>query len=1190
MSVKILRVSELVLEKLEKDKFTVYHRTKHEPITDFVKGFRVGSGAMYGAGLYAVQEVANQFNSNMIATYGPHIVEFEVTNKGNFIILDYEAHRKAVGGQKYGKEIYDTLFKKKMTQEVYSYDLIEQLKKILKGDFNRIYNYNKQRLDEINQLLYTKSSGERNANFAVEIAGMPGMLQYIDGIIYSGYIDGNCVLIYNTDLATPKRYSLNASPDNGVNGASDVKWEKFNALLNKQSVKVKDIYQSNQLEIKTNLGKVGETVKLETKKYPKGVLVKIVDELEDSDETITDVLISSEVAKRLELQKESEVEIQWRSKESKDKLENQLQHARSFLVGFNIMDIITDNSEKGLKSYKKLLDLCNESDSLQIFADSLLISSPRELEVKSSAIEKFILDIIGKRGFSLISGSIIKVIRLAKLEKIFEDLIDSFVKEGLSKVGLETLNLLTPDELMVKKELLEKSLISKEFFDIKIIKQNIIRPQLALDILLKIGGDRLKALDLIFDSLLSENVVDFRSISQMLSNLKLSDKESKLLYGKIINLIENVVSKKYKSESILTDWTLSMLDNLALNISEQEFDRGSLIKKLIDFELSVVESKTAKAEARNKVDSSGLKPIAGIEEIEELPVDSPTKSSYESWTEYYNFLCGLEDSEISENKESIIKLIEKTAQINENLFSLLEDLKLDKVKVIDNIVKLIIKRNKEDDDSSTEIVMKLANITKELLITIKEPIESLFKSKVLKINEYSIQYILDILDKIKLNDSYKDIIEEATKKILEKKTIQSSTNRSNIESREARVLTAFIRSHVPEDDPTIEELLEKLVGKGNLKLDYELFNEVYKLIMKIDYNRIDENGKLVDNNFESNQLKYTLSETKGNDLSEKEILEVFNEFYREKNIGKVIENWTLDIEPIFKFMEEEQERQKYRNYYGARPQIDSVNTPTMKFINGILNALINFSKDVVNESIIKFDDFLILESNDNFGLLAKIKINKQVDKKAFIIKICNSLFFTKSLFLNLVFETPKELYDKVISSSAANDVATFLSEFRKEYQKQMIAIKDAEEKTDTEQKLAKRKEFAKALKSTDFYHVIVDLVKKGLLGLYNEYPKSDGSLTKEQTDYIERCLLFPEELTIQHRMTTSQSTKIKWNHFVSYLGKDITNYVTTGKIKSEKYPQALTVQELARLYDKDGQFIKSALDSIFQKIKRFISY
>lgn len=1188
MSVRIKRVSDLILEKLEKDKFTVYHRTRHEPITDFVKGFRVGAGAMYGAGLYSVQEVANQFNQSMINTYGPHIVEFEVTNTGNFIILDYEAHKRAIGGQKYNKG----------GEEKVSYDLISQLKKILKGDFNRVYNHSKQRIDEINKELYAKAYGERNANLAIEIAEMPGILQHVDGIIYSGYTDGNCVLIYNTDLATPKRYSLNASPENGVNGASDVKWEKFNALLNKQTVVVKDIYQSNQLEIKTNLGKVGETVKLETKKYTKGVLAKIVDELEDSDETITDLLISSEVAKRLELKKESEVEIQWRSKESKDKFENQLQHARDFLVGFNILDILTDNSEKGLKTYKKLLDLSNESGSLQIFADSLLISSPRELEVKSSAIEKFILDIIGKRGFSLISGSIIKVIRLAKLEKIFEDLIDYFLKEGLSNLSLEILNSLTPDELMVKKELLEKSILSEEFFDINKIKQNITRPQLALDILSKIGGDRIKALDLIFDSLLSEDVVDFKSISQMSSNLKLSSKESKLLYDKLIDLIENVVSKKYKSESILTDWTLSMLDSIALNISEQEFDRGPLIKKLIDFELSVVESKTAKAEARNKVDASGLKPIAGIEEIEELPVDSQTKSSYERWTEYYNFLSGLEDSEISENKESIIKLIEQTAQINENLFTLIENLKLDKLQVIDNIVKCIIKKNDEDDNSSTRILSMLATLLPELLISIKEPIKKLLKSKVLKINKNSIQYFLDIIDELNLKDLYidiKDIIEEATVNILKEKKFSGGLKGSiiDIQFSDARVLTAFIKLHVPQDDPTLEELLEKLVGKSPYwKFDKKLFSEVYKLIMKIDDNIIDENGKLVKSELDSplnyidTSLTYPLSKTKGNELSEQDILEIFNEFYKEKNIDKVIENWTSDIEPIFKFMKKDQERNK--GYFGI-PRIDSLNTPTMKFISDILNALIKFSKEIVNESIIKFGDFLILESNENFGLLSKIKINKQVDKKAFVIKVCNSLFFTKSLFLNLVFETPGELYDKVISASAANDVINFLREFRQEYQKQMLAIEDAEEKTNTEQKLQRRKEFAKALKSTDFYHVIVDLVEKGLLGLYDEYPKSDGGLTKEQTDYIERCLLFPKELTIQHLLSTSQSTKIKWNHFLNDLENDITNYITTGKIKSEKYPEALTVGELARLYSKEGQFIKSGLDSILQKIRRFIS-
>lgn len=1175
MSVRIKRVSDLILEKLEKDKFTVYHRTKHEPITDFVKGFRVGGGAMYGAGLYSVQEVANQFNQGMINTYGPHIIEFEVTNTGNFIILDYEAHKRAIGGQKYNKG----------GKEKVSYDLISQLKKILKGDFNRIYNHSKMRLDSINKELYAKAYGERNANLAIEIAEMPGILQHVDGIIYSGYTDGNCVLIYNTDLATPKRYSLNASPENGVNGASDVKWEKFNALLNKQTVVVKDIYQSNQLEIKTNLGKVGETVKLETKKYTKGVLAKIVDELEDSDETITDLLISSEVAKRLELKKESEVEIQWRSKESKDKLENQLQHARDFLVGFNILDILTDNSEKGLKSYKKLLDLCN-TDSLKIFTDSLLISSPRELEVKRSAIEKFILDIIEKRGFSIISDSIIKVIRLAKLP-IIGDLIESLVKDGLSDANLLTLDLMTSDELLTKKELLEKSLLSKECF------KRLVNAQSVLRIIEKIGCDRIKALDLMFDSLLSESVVDFDLIGDQFDNLKLSSKESNLLYDKISDFIEKMISKKSKSKNILTGSVLRMIDNFEQTISG--FDRGLVIKKLIDFELSNL----------NQSDDTdgGLKPIAGLREIDQLPgLDDENDYTYKpsSWWNYYRFITGLKDSEISENKENITKLLELTAEVDDNLITIIDKLKLDKPKVISNVLESIIKKDKNQsvraselsEESTYNLLKFLYNLGEDILIKCKPSVENLIKSKVLILADFSVDYLLRITKMLELEYLNKDIIEESTKIIL-KKLAEKGLDTDTLTEVDANILSSFINLKVPEDDPTRDELLEKLVGKKpNWIIDRNLFNEVYKLIMKIEYDRIDKSGKLnppeIDKIFSTRNrdLVYNISKTKGNELYEHEILNVFNEFYKEKNIDKVIENWTSDIEPIFKFMKKEQERNKG---YFIIPRIDSLNTPTMKFISNILNALIKFSKEIVNESIIKFGEFLILESNENFGLLSKIKINKQVDKKAFVIKVCNSLFFTKSLFLNLVFETPGELYDKVISASAANDVTNFLSEFRKEYQKQMLAIEDAEEKTNTEQKLQRRKEFAKALKSTDFYHVIVDLVEKGLLGLYDEYPKSDGGLTKEQTDYIERCLLFPKELTIQHLLSTSQSTKIKWNHFLNDLENDITNYITTGKIKSQKYPQALTVQELARLYSKEGQFIKSGLDSILQKIRRLIS-
>lgn len=171
----------LLDEDIQAGSFLVYHRTNKENLKDFNKGYDVGTGAMYGAGLYTTYTLEAQMRPQMLS-YGKFVIEFKIPNTGKFIILD-SSEAKKVFGPKYG--------------------LMTQLKRVLGGYFNSFYSANKE------ALLKCESHLERvnyTSEVAVELSRIPGFIGHVDGMVFTGQNDGKVLVLYETNLANPIQY------------------------------------------------------------------------------------------------------------------------------------------------------------------------------------------------------------------------------------------------------------------------------------------------------------------------------------------------------------------------------------------------------------------------------------------------------------------------------------------------------------------------------------------------------------------------------------------------------------------------------------------------------------------------------------------------------------------------------------------------------------------------------------------------------------------------------------------------------------------------------------------------------------------------------------------------------------------------------------------------------------------------
>jgi hypothetical protein len=382
-------------EGVTKEKFTVYHRTKYGVAEDFEKGYKVGGGAYHGAGLYTTQELNGQNNQKMINTYGENIVKFEVKNTGKFLILDASILQIVTGQNK---------------------PLIQQLKDILKEKFEKIYNKSKNEIDRLEKDLVKgdPNNPEANALIGNQLVRLPGILQYIDGVVYTGTTDGNCVLIYDTTLAVARGFAhvpnvidtpevnearkkeleaiestkkessdgriiqteklIKASKE--VEKALGIEFKRLSKNLQKQEYKVY-IIKDNGNYIYFDGYKAGKkfTVNLknlagdELSTEVVGRKQKVDKETEARDKNTgkfvdnpiqnADIVVTEFVAKKLGLKNGDFVTMTWIGQTNfSNKLDNQIRYSdlNEFVSGFDLVEVIKNrkNSDEEQENYIKL--------------------------------------------------------------------------------------------------------------------------------------------------------------------------------------------------------------------------------------------------------------------------------------------------------------------------------------------------------------------------------------------------------------------------------------------------------------------------------------------------------------------------------------------------------------------------------------------------------------------------------------------------------------------------------------------------------------------------------------------------------------------------------------------------------------------------------------------------------------------
>ena len=181
----ILR-EEFIAEEISAGSFIVYHRTQSEP-KDFNKGFKTGFGKMYGPGLYTTYDLATQLTPNMINTYGNIIIQFKIQNNNKFIILDYAEAKKVYGTK---------------------YTLIDQLKRVMGGYFNKFYRMHSNELIKYSEKLQDEYY-DKSSYVAEPLSQLKDFYSHVDGLIFTGNNDGKVLVLFNTNLANPLKYSMN---------------------------------------------------------------------------------------------------------------------------------------------------------------------------------------------------------------------------------------------------------------------------------------------------------------------------------------------------------------------------------------------------------------------------------------------------------------------------------------------------------------------------------------------------------------------------------------------------------------------------------------------------------------------------------------------------------------------------------------------------------------------------------------------------------------------------------------------------------------------------------------------------------------------------------------------------------------------------------------------------------------------
>lgn len=234
--------------------FHCFHRTAKnmdpdeikKTITSIVKnGFKPDSGDMYGRGMYSTLNLESQFDGYMLG-YGNAIIEYFVPKKG-FIIFDYNIAKLVYPGdyslirQLIVNGVYQNEKAVPMGLRILSEDLFNTLRdpfvsadrayKMWRGCYDA--KGKPETPADVAGYLEKPVTGRKGENLEelYELCNEPPLKRMslnsnIQGIIYTGVNDGNCLVMYrpSPNVAKPMRWcvpSHDNTPANATNGDID---------------------------------------------------------------------------------------------------------------------------------------------------------------------------------------------------------------------------------------------------------------------------------------------------------------------------------------------------------------------------------------------------------------------------------------------------------------------------------------------------------------------------------------------------------------------------------------------------------------------------------------------------------------------------------------------------------------------------------------------------------------------------------------------------------------------------------------------------------------------------------------------------------------------------------------------------------------------------------------------------------
>jgi len=177
---KIINIYGVLNEDITSGKFIVYHRTNSDP-TKIVKKFIPKlTGQNIGYGFYASILLEDALSEQM-REYGKYIIKYEIEPSNKFLIFTKKEQKIF-----YGREM----------------SIKEQLKKILKGNYNYFYKKHRITLD------YDDIDKEEDlAHYIINpMNGNGNLVSYLDGVI-SYTNNRKALVLYNFKLMNPISFS-----------------------------------------------------------------------------------------------------------------------------------------------------------------------------------------------------------------------------------------------------------------------------------------------------------------------------------------------------------------------------------------------------------------------------------------------------------------------------------------------------------------------------------------------------------------------------------------------------------------------------------------------------------------------------------------------------------------------------------------------------------------------------------------------------------------------------------------------------------------------------------------------------------------------------------------------------------------------------------------------------------------------